>query len=215
MKQEEIVKKVGKLHKPNPWHGVSFGDNFPNELTAFIEIVPTDTVKYEIDKATGYLMIDRPQKFSNIFPALYGFVPRTYCAEKVAAYSAEKTGKNLEGDKDPIDIVVLSERAINHGDILVNCLPIGGIRMLDKGEADDKIVAVLHGDSVYGDLKDISECPKAVLDRILHYFLTYKQAPGKPAPEVEIAGVYGVEEARKVLQLSHEDYLAHYGDVLK
>ena len=71
-----------KLHKAHPWHGIDPGN--PEEIRAFIEIVPTDTVKYEVDKITGYLSLDRPQKFSNIVPSLYGFIPRTDCGERRA-----------------------------------------------------------------------------------------------------------------------------------
>ena len=80
-------------HKAHPWHGISAGAHAPEIVTAFIEIVPTDTVKYEIDKESGYLKIDRPQKFSNIVPALYGFLPQTYCAEQVGENCSEQTGR--------------------------------------------------------------------------------------------------------------------------
>ena len=120
-------------------------------MNAFIEIVPTDTVKYELDKTTGCLNVDRPQKFSNVCPTLYGFIPQTYCGEEVGAFCAERSGREgIDGDGDPMDICVLTEKAISHGDILVRAIPIGGLRMLDNEEADDKIVAVLEGDAVYG-----------------------------------------------------------------
>ncbi len=137
-------------YKAHPWHGISPGDKTPEIVTAFIEMVPTDTVKYEIDKATGYLKIDRPQKFSNIVPILYGFIPRTYCAERVAEFAAAKSGKPVvRGDGDPLDICVLSERTVTHGNIILPAIPIGSFRMLDKGEADDKIIAVMKGDEFY------------------------------------------------------------------
>ena len=75
--------------RPHPWHGISIGDCTPEKVTAFIEIVPTDTVKYELEKTTGHMKLDRPQKFSNICPTPYGFIPQTYCGEKVAALSEE------------------------------------------------------------------------------------------------------------------------------
>ena len=74
----------------HPWHGVPIGENAPEAVTAFIEIVPTDTVKYEIDKETGFLKIDRPQLFSNAMPSLYGFIPQTYCGEEIARYATEQ-----------------------------------------------------------------------------------------------------------------------------
>ena len=129
---------LGLLFQAHPWHGVSIGPHAPEKVTAYIEIVPTDTVKYELDKVTGHLRIDRPQLFSNVCPALYGLIPQTYCGSRVAAYCREKTGlANISGDQDPLDICVLTEKAITHGDILLRARPIGGLRMLDGVEADD------------------------------------------------------------------------------
>jgi inorganic pyrophosphatase len=169
-------------------------------------MVPTDTVKYEIDKETGYLKIDRPQKYSNVIPALYGFIPQTFCSEKVADYCMQKTGRiDIVGDHDPLDICILSEKAIAHGDILVKARPIGGFRMIDDNQADDKIVAVLKDDAVYGDYKDLSDCSLMVLDRLKHYFLTYKDLPGRQR-NAEITHTYGIDEAQEVIRRSMEDY---------
>lgn len=198
-----MAKTPSKAH---PWHGISPGDNAPHVITAFIEIVPTDTVKYEIDKESGYLKIDRPQQYSNIIPALYGFVPRTYCGARIAQLASERSGKLVaEGDGDPLDICVLTEREITHGDILLQAIPIGGFRLIDKGEADDKIIAVLKGDAMYGQYNDLSELPEAVVKRLRHYFLTYKNLPGDPAI-MELANIYGCEEAREVIQTAMDDY---------
>lgn len=194
------------VHKAHPWHGIPIGEKSPELVTAFIEIVPTDTVKYEIDKQTGYLKIDRPQKYSNIVPALYGFIPKTYCGEQIAQLAQERSGREVtEGDGDPLDICVLCEKIISHGDIICEARPIGGIRLIDKGEADDKIIAVLKGDEVYGSYQDLSELPENVVERLKHYFLTYKNLPGEPAL-IEIANVYGREEAHEVIRTSVEDY---------
>lgn len=194
------------VHKAHPWHGIPIGEKSPELVTAFIEIVPTDTVKYEIDKQTGYLKIDRPQKYSNIVPALYGFIPKTYCGEKIAQLAQDRSGREVtEGDGDPLDICVLCEKIISHGDIICEARPIGGIRLIDKGEADDKIIAVLKGDEVYGSYQDLSELPPNVVERLKHYFLTYKNLPGEPAL-IEIANVYGREEAHEVIRTSVEDY---------
>ena len=107
--------------------------------------MPTDTVKYEMDKDTGILRMDRPQQYSNVCPSLYGFMPQTLCGDRVAALCMERTGRRgIVGDGDPMDICVLTEREIPHGDILVEAMPIGGLRMIDGDEADDKIVAVLR-----------------------------------------------------------------------
>src|SRR6218665_1197107 len=192
--------------KAHPWHGIAIGEQAPIVVTAFIEIVPTDTVKYEIDKESGYLKIDRPQKFSNVVPSLYGFVPQTYCDEKIAEYAAQRSGKEVhKGDGDPLDICVLSEHTITHGDIILQAIPIGGLRLIDKGEADDKIIAVMKQDELYNGWKDVSDIPETILNRLKHYFLTYKNLPGEPTT-CEITGVYGKEEAYEVINRSREDY---------
>lgn len=196
-----------QLFKPHPWHGIPIGENCPNVVTAYIEMVPSDTVKYEIDKLTGYRKVDRPQKFSNYVPALYGFVPQTYCDEKVREFAEIRSGlKVTKGDGDPLDICVLTERNITSGDIILEAIPIGGFRMIDKGEADDKIIAVLKQDEIYGKLKDVSECPVTLIDRLKHYFLTYKNMPGQENKAVEITHTYGADEAREVILRSIIDY---------
>jgi len=205
-----IAKLMGLRYKSHPWHGVEVGKQCPEVLTTFIEVVPSDTVKYEIDKVTGYLKIDRPQKFSNVVPALYGFIPQTYCNDKVAAFSMEKSGKEgIKGDKDPLDICVLTEKEITHGNILVQAIPIGGLRMIDGNEADDKIIAVLKDDAVFGAYKDITDVSDMVIDRLKHYFLTYKNLPGEVG-QCEITDVYGKTEAHEVIQKSIEDYQAKF-----
>ncbi|WP_051906493.1 inorganic pyrophosphatase [Methylomarinum vadi] len=193
-------------YKAHPWHGIEVGRRAPEIVTAFIEIVPTDTVKYEIDKFSGYLKVDRPQKFSNTIPTLYGFIPQTYCAEKIAEFATLKSGKKVsQGDKDPLDICVLSERNVMHGDILLEAIPIGGFRLLDRGEADDKIIAVMKGDEFHEQWNDISDCPKSYINRLKHYFLTYKNLPGEEMT-CKIANVYGREEAHEVIRRAMEDY---------
>lgn len=199
--------------RAHPWHGVELGPDASGVLTAYIEIVPTDTVKYEIDKGTGLLKVDRPQRFSNVCPSLYGFLPRTLCAERVGAYCDERTGRSgIAGDGDPMDVCVLTEKTIGHGDLLVHAIPIGGLRMIDDNEADDKIIAVMQGDAVYGGMTDISQCPSSVIDRLRHYFLTYKQDPSAPeAPHtVEITHIYGREEAYEVIRRSQADYVSAF-----
>ncbi len=200
-----------QLFKPHPWHGIPIGVNCPTIVTAYIEMVPSDTVKYEIDKETGYRKVDRPQKFSNIVPALYGFVPQTYCGEKIREFSESKSGKKvMKGDGDPLDICVITEKNITSGDIILEAIPIGGFRMIDKGEADDKIIAVLKQDEIYGHITDVKDCPKNLIDRLKHYFLTYKNMPGQENKAVEITHTYGVEEAHEVILRSIADYDAKY-----
>lgn len=203
---DPIGRLMGLRYKSHPWHGIDIGREAPVLLTAFIEMVPTDTVKYEIDKVTGYLKIDRPQKYSNVVPALYGFVPQTFSAQKVAEYCMEKSGfKDIKGDGDPIDICVLTEKEISHGNIIVRARPIGGFRMIDKDESDDKIIAILNNDTVYGHITDVSELPGLVVDRLKHYFLTYKDLPGMES-NVTITHTFGKEEAYEIIRRSMEDY---------
>lgn len=208
---QALWKLLGVLYKPHPWHGVSPGSGVPAALQCFVEVVPSDTVKYEIDKVTGYLKLDRPQKYSSICPALYGFVPQTLCARRVGEYSSERAGRELEGDGDPLDICILTDRQIHHGDLLVDCIPIGGLRMVDQNEADDKIIAVLKDDASYGSLVDIQQIGGPILDRIRHYFVTYKQSPDSDTPTCEITHVYGRDEAHEVILRSLADYKERFG----
>ncbi|MBK9983731.1 MAG: inorganic pyrophosphatase [Saprospiraceae bacterium] len=198
-------------YKSHPWHGVPIGDLAPAVVTAFIEITPSDTVKYEIDKASGILKVDRPQLFSNVVPALYGFIPQTYCKDEIAKLCMDQTGMTgIEGDGDPLDILVLTEHRIVRGDILVQAIPIGGLKMIDDHQADDKIIAVLQKDAMYAHIEDIFQLPDAILQRLKHYFLTYKLNPGKMQP-VEIPNIYGKEEAMKVIEASRKDYNHYFG----
>lgn len=207
-----VIDALNKRYTSHPWHGIEIGEKYPEVINAFIEIIPADSIKYEIHKPSGYIMVDRPQKLSNHMPCLYGFVPQTYCDEQVASFSREKTGRNdIMGDGDPLDICVLSERTFNHGNIMCEAKVIGGFRMLDGGEADDKIIAVLKGDQAYGNMEDISEMPKMVIDRVRHFFLTYKDLDGG-AKNVEITHVYGREEALEVVKRSHADYQNKFGN---
>ena len=207
---DPIGKLMGLRYKSHPWHGVDIGPDAPEVVMCFIEMTPTDTVKYEVDKVTGYLKIDRPQKYSNTVPALYGFIPQTYSGDQVAALSREKTGNDrIVGDEDPVDICVLTEKQISHGNILVSARPIGGFRMIDNNQADDKLIAVLNNDALYEDYRDVSDLPRKVVDRLRHYFLTYKDLPGNPA-DVEITHLYGRAEAMDLIARSIEDYQARF-----
>ena len=194
-------------HKSHPWHGISLGDNVPDEVRAFIEIVPTDTVKYEVDKESGYLSLDRPQKFSNIVPSLYGFLPRTYCSVRMAELTNTALARyDIEGDGDPLDICVLTEKDVTHGDIIVRARPIGGLRLLDHNQADDKIVAVLKNDAVYGLYNDIEELPLNITRRLIHYFTTYKDIPGETKRRMQFISIYGADVAKDVIRRSMLDY---------
>lgn len=193
--------------KAHPWHGIEQGPNFPDEIRAFIEIVPTDTVKYEVDKKSGYLALDRPQKFSNIVPSLYGFIPRTYCGEKMARFTNEAIGRyDVSGDGDPLDVCVLTEKDVTHGDILVNCIPIGGLRLLDHDQADDKIIAVLRNDAVFGQITDIENLPMEISRRLIHYFTTYKDIPGDSVRRMQFISLYNAQTAKEIIKASVDDY---------
>lgn len=190
----------------HPWHGIPIGDKAPMVVNAFIEIVPTDTVKYEIDKQSGFLKIDRPQKYSNVLPCLYGFVPQTYCGAGVGEFCAQQTGRTgIAGDGDPLDICVFTERNIPHGNIIVPAKPIGGFRMIDGGQADDKIIAVLPFDEIYSAWDDIDHMPESLRERLRHYFLTYKAMPGMPN-KAEITHLYSAAEAHTIIQIARGDY---------
>ncbi|ATB27800.1 inorganic pyrophosphatase [Melittangium boletus] len=196
----------------HPWHGISPGEEAPETVTTYVEIVPTDTVKYELDKEAGILRLDRPQRFSSQCPTLYGFIPQTFCDELVAKRCAERTGiKDIKGDGDPLDICVLTEKVIPTGALLVRAVPVGGFRMIDGNEADDKIIAVLESDLVYGAFQHVAQLPTALVERLKHYFLTYKQIPSQAKRAVEIVEMYDRSEAHEVIVRSMKDYQRVYG----
>lgn len=156
------------LFKPHPWHGVSIGARVPEAVTCYIEIVPVDTVKYEVDKASGYLRIDRPQRYSNVCPTPYGFVPRPYCGPRVAERSSQCAGR--------------------------------------PGAA---------GDGAFGAWQDVSDCPKPLIERLRHYFLTYKADPDSPKHhERFIAEVYGREEAHETIRRAQQDYCERFPEIV-
>ena len=192
--------------RPHPWHGLDIGRKAPDVVNAYIEMTPFDAVKYEVDKTTGYLHVDRPQLTSSMPPTLYGFVPRTYCAARVQALSPSSTG----GDLDPLDICVITERPINRVEVILRARVIGGVQMVDSGEADDKIIAVLDEDRFWNHANSIQQIPTALLDRLRHYFETYKQPAGGKA-DVKVLEVYDAEHAKKVIAASCEDYVEMFG----
>ena len=200
-----MTEKVS-LFRPHPWHGIDIGPEAPKIVNAYIEITPFDLMKYEVDKPSGYLKIDRPQRTSSQPPALYGFIPRTYCGDGVAKLS--KTAKR--GDGDPLDICVLSERPVARNEIILRARVIGGLQLNDNGEADDKIVAVLRNDLYWGEVDDLLGLPPKMIERLAHYFTTYKQIPGG-SNVVTVAATYGREHAEQVVLASMADYEAEFG----
>jgi inorganic pyrophosphatase len=192
--------------RPHPWHGLEIGSNPPRLVNAYIEITPFDLVKFEVDKATGYLRVDRPQRTSSQPPSLYGFIPRTYCGKRVQQLSP----KSEAGDGDPLDICVISERPINKSEIILSARVVGGIQMIDGGEADDKIIAVLEKDNFWGSVQEIDDLPKAMIERLRHYFATYKLVPGQDI-RVSIESIFKADHAMEVVTASIEDYQEMFG----
>jgi len=208
----EIQRFLQFHFQAHPWHGIP-AEGKDGAINCYIELTPTDGVKYEVDKSTGHIKVDRPQKYSNLCPTLYGFIPRTYCGPQIGAFCDKQTGRSgIEGDGDPLDICVLTEKPISHTGILVSAIPIGGLRMIDHNQADDKILAVLTGDVTYGAWRSISDVPQGLLDRLRQYFLTYKVGPDdKGVSSVEITQVYDRDEALEVIAQSQLDYKIEFG----
>ncbi len=194
--------------RPHPWHGLEVGKQAPDIVNAYIEITPFDSVKYELDKETGYIRVDRPQRTSSQPPALYGLIPRTFCGRRVAELSPTVN----KADKDPLDICVISERPITRGEIILTAKVIGGIQMVDHGEADDKIIAVLVKDNIWGHAQSLKDIPQILVERLRHYFATYKILPGESNDKVSVEYVYDAEHAKKVILAAMEDYREMYGE---
>ena len=192
--------------RPHPWHGLDVGPNPPEIVHAYIEITPFDLVKYEIDKVTGYIRVDRPQRTSSQPPTLYGFVPSTYCNSRVQALSAGSE----RGDRDPLDICIISERPITRSEVILSARVVGGLQAIDGGEADDKIIAVLYNDEFWKDVQDVDQLPSILVDRLRHYFSTYKMVPGQPS-SMSVERVYDREYALQVVRAAMMDYEETYG----
>ena len=169
----------------NPWHNVSYGENVPNVVNGIIEIPKGTRAKYELDKDSGLLLLDRVLYSSVYYPANYGFIPQTYC-----------------DDKDPLDILIVSQI-----DVVPLCIVpakvIGVMRMLDGGEADDKIIAVAAGDPSVNHINDISELPKHFISEIRSFFEDYKKLENKT---VQVEEFENATIAKQILQKAIEDY---------
>lgn len=169
----------------NPWHKVSVGANAPNLVNGIIEIPKNTRAKYELDKESGLLMMDRVLFSSMYYPANYGFIPQTYC-----------------DDQDPLDILVLSQITIVPM-CLVEARVIGVMRMIDGGEMDDKIIAVAVNDMSVNHIHDITELPEHFLKEMKNFFEDYKKLENKT---VEVDDFQNAEVARQVVTKSIEDY---------
>jgi inorganic pyrophosphatase len=169
----------------NIWHDLDATRVSANNFTAIIEIPKGCKTKYELDKETGMLKLDRILHTSTHYPANYGLIPRTYAE-----------------DGDPLDVLVICSENI-YPMTLVKCYPIGVISMVDSGENDEKIIAIPFKDPVYNGYKDISELPKHIFDEMSHFFTVYKNLEGK---KTEIKGIKGAEEAVKIIEKCIESY---------
>jgi inorganic pyrophosphatase len=169
----------------NPWHDVSFGDQSPAIVQCIIEIPSGSKAKYELDKESGLLRLDRVLFSSVHYPANYGFIPRTYC-----------------DDKDPLDVLVISQVEVVPF-CIVNAKVIGVMRMLDGGESDDKIIAVAADDISVNHYNDITDLPPHTILEVQRFFEDYKILENK---EVVVEGFLGREDAYRIVKESIELY---------
>lgn len=173
----------------HPWHDVSYGNDAPNIVVCLIEVPKGSKIKYELDKPSGLLIVDRILHSAVHYPANYGFIPQTYC-----------------DDKDPLDILVIGQETFAPG-VLLNAKTIGVMKMIDGGEEDDKIIAVHADDPEYAHFNDISELPPHKMKEIRSFFEDYKKNENK---EVQVNEFFGAEEAKKIVNSSIELYKQNF-----
>lgn len=174
----------------HPWHDITPGKNAPQRVNAIIEIPKDSKGKYELHKESGLLMLDRALFSAVHYPANYGFIPGTYC-----------------DDKDPLDILVLTSLTLPHL-CLVDATVIGVMRMVDQGEADDKIIAVATYDESVNHMKDVADLPPHTEKQIRRFFMDYKTLEGK---EVKVEKFLGREEALRIVEEAVALYAETYG----
>ena len=174
----------------NIWHDIGAERIQANDFIAVIEIGKGSKKKYELDKETGLIILDRILYTSTHYPANYGFVPRTFA-----------------DDGDPLDVLVLMSEDLDPL-TLVRCYPIGVINMIDNGKNDEKIIAIPYSDPTYNSYKDISELPKHIFDEMRHFFSVYKNLEGKTTAVNE---VMGRQEAIAVIERAIENYKVRFG----
>ncbi|MBI5004426.1 inorganic diphosphatase [Candidatus Kaiserbacteria bacterium] len=175
----------------NLWHDIPLGENAPEEINAIIEIPKGSNNKYEIDKATGLIKLDRANYTAASFPYDYGFAPQT-----------------LWEDGDPLDLIVLTTYPLFPG-ILVAVRPVAVIEMIDNGESDFKVIAVPVEDKRWEEVHDLGDLNKHMVKEFQHFLESYKALKGKPSP-VEIRGIKGRTEAMEAVKKSIELYKAKY-----
>jgi inorganic pyrophosphatase len=173
----------------NIWHDINPKRITPSDFIAVIEISKGSKIKYELDKETGLIMLDRILYTSTHYPANYGFIPRTYA-----------------DDGDPLDVLVLCSETI-YPKTLVKCYPIGVIRMIDNGRHDDKIIAIPFDDPTYNSYKDIDELPKHIFDEMMHFFKVYKELENKTTAVDEMTNA---ESAVEIISNDIESYIEKF-----
>ena len=187
----EYLQRKQKEQNMNIWHDISPSRIKADDFIAVVEISKGSKKKYELDKETGLIILDRILYTSTHYPANYGFIPRTFA-----------------DDGDPLDVLVLTSEALDPM-VLIRCYPIGVINMLDNGKNDEKIIAIPYSDPTYNSYKDISELPKHIFDEMRHFFSVYKQLEGK---QTAVDEVKGAEAALEIVQNCIDNYKIKYGD---
>jgi inorganic pyrophosphatase len=175
----------------NIWHDFPPKAITPEDFSAVIEIPKGSNCKYELDKDTGRLRLDRVLYTSTHYPANYGFIPRTYA-----------------DDGDPLDVLVLCDVAI-HPLTLVRVYPIGVMRMIDGGALDDKIIAIPFSDPTYNNIKSVEELPHHIFDEIMHFFTVYKQLENK---QTAVKELLSAKEACDIIKECIDNYNQKFGD---
>lgn len=173
----------------NIWHGISPKRISSTDFIAVVEIEKGSKCKYELDKETGLLVLDRILYTSTHYPANYGFIPRSYA-----------------DDLDPLDVLILCSESV-HPLTLVRCYPIGVITMIDNGRYDEKIVAIPFNDPTYNTYKDITEIPPHIYEEMMHFFKVYKELEGKQTAVNEIKGA---DDAKQIIQNAIDSYIDNY-----
>ncbi len=181
LERKEIVNNI--------WHNIDPSRIMPEDFVAVIEISKGSKKKYELDKETGLIILDRVLHTATHYPANYGFIPRTY-----------------GDDEDPLDVLVLCSEDLDPL-TLVRCYPIGYISMLDSGRNDEKIIAIPFADPTYNTYKDICELPTHIFDEMSHFFSVYKSLENK---ESVTGGVSGREDALEVIAEAKLNYIRNY-----
>ena len=173
----------------NIWHNINPKRISSNDFVAVVEIEKGSKNKYELDKETGLLKLDRILYTSTHYPANYGFIPRTYA-----------------DDLDPLDVLILCSESI-HPMTMVQCYPIGVISMIDNGRFDEKIIAIPFEDPTYNTYTDISQIPPHIFDEMKHFFKVYKELEGK---ETAVNEINGAETAIEIIKNAIDSYIEHY-----